>query len=113
MSAAAKRPVIDTGEAPLHVGGLKSLIARANVLLTNDTGPRHIAAAVGTPSVCLIGPMPSTYTDTDLDTQVVLQEPVACHPCEQKICAVEGHPCLTNLLPSRAIDAIESVWEAR
>ena len=113
VSAAAKRPLIDTGEAPLHVGGVKSLIARASVLLTNDTGPRQIAAALGTPSVCLIGPMPSTYTDTDLDTQVVLREPVACHPCEKKICRVEGHPCLTNLLPSRAIDAIESVWEAR
>ncbi len=99
--------------APLHVGGLKSLISRSRVLLTNDSGPRHIAAALGVPSVCLIGPMPSTYTDTDLDTQVVLQEPVPCHPCEKKVCHVEGHPCLANLLPSRAIEAIERVWETR
>lgn len=44
------------------LGSLKSLCARASVMVTNDTGPRHIAAAVGTPLVTLFGPTDPRWT---------------------------------------------------
>lgn len=50
---------------PEHGGtltGLKAIVARARVLVTNDTGPRHIAAALGTPCVALFGPTDPRWT---------------------------------------------------
>lgn len=44
------------------LGGLKALVRRAAVLVTNDTGPRHFAAALGTPVVTLFGPTDHRWT---------------------------------------------------
>ena len=113
VAALATRPLIDTGPAPLPIDGLKALIARSRALVTNDTGPRHIAAALGTPVVCLLGPMPAEYTDMDVERQIVLREPVECSPCHQPVCTVDGHPCLANLAPERVFDALRRLWDTR
>ena len=55
--AAAALPAIG-GSIP----GLKGLLAQASLLVTNDTGPRHIAAAFGTPVVSLFGPTDHRWT---------------------------------------------------
>ncbi|MEL6499522.1 MAG: glycosyltransferase family 9 protein [Planctomycetota bacterium] len=44
------------------LGGLKALVRRAAVMVTNDTGPRHFAAALGTPLVTLFGPTDHRWT---------------------------------------------------
>ena len=107
----ATSPLVDTGLDPLTVDVLKALIARSRVLLTNDTGPRHIAAAFDVPVVCLMGPTDPTYTDTDMERQTVLRrEDVPCSPCHLKVCPVPGHPCLTGIPPAEAIAAVEKVW---
>ena len=49
----------------LTLGGLKAVIADASVVITNDTGPRHIAAALGTPVVTLFGPTDPRWTLID------------------------------------------------
>jgi heptosyltransferase-2 len=103
----ARRPLVDTGLAPLTIDVLKAVIARAAVLLTNDTGPRHIAASFRVPIVCLMGPTDPTYTDTDVEDTVVLREPVECSPCHLKVCPID-HRCMERLPPERAIAAVEA-----
>jgi heptosyltransferase-2 len=44
------------------LGSLKGVVARASVMLTNDTGPRHVAAAFGVPLVSLFGPTDHRWT---------------------------------------------------
>ncbi len=46
----------------ITLGSLKGIVARAGVMLTNDTGPRHIAAAFGVPLVSLFGPTDHRWT---------------------------------------------------
>jgi len=112
VRAAAQEPLLDTGLAPLTVDLLKALIARARVLLTNDTGPRHIAAAFRVPVVCLMGPTDPTYTATDLEEQVVLREPgIECAPCHLKVCPID-HRCMVRLTPDRALEAVRAAWDA-
>lgn len=113
VSGHAKRPLIDTGRSPLGAGLLKAVIARSRILLTNDTGPRHIAAAFLVPSVCVMGPTDPIYTETDLERQIVLRNPVPCQPCHKKICPVEGHPCMSGVGPDRVIEALERMWNDR
>jgi heptosyltransferase-2 len=109
----AKLPLIDTGLAPLTVDVLKALIARARVLLTNDTGPRHIAASFLVPVVCVMGPTDPTYTDTDLETQVVVREPgIECSPCHLKVCPID-HRCMVRITPERVLVEVEAAWGAR
>lgn len=57
-----------SGDAPCladhgqTLGALKAILARARVLVTNDTGPRHLAAASGTPTLALFGPTDPRWT---------------------------------------------------
>jgi heptosyltransferase-2 len=112
VASSARRPLIDTSADPLPIDELKVLIARARVLLTNDTGPRHVAAALGVPVVCMIGPMDPVYTETDLDLQSVLREPVDCSPCNLEVCPID-HRCMTRILPARVAAEIERLWSGR
>jgi heptosyltransferase-2 len=112
VARSARRPLVDTGSDPLPIDELKALVARARVLLTNDTGPRHVAAALGVPVVCMIGPMDPVYTETDLDRQTVLREPVDCSPCNLEVCPID-HRCMTRLLPARVAAEVERAWSER
>ena len=106
----AKRPIIDTGLNPLNLTMLKGLIARGKVLLSNDTGPRHIAACFLVPVVCLMGPTSPVYTETDLERQVVLRrEDVECSPCHLRTCPID-HRCMVRIEPAHALAEVERIW---
>jgi len=62
VAAAARQSVVDLTARNVTLGGLKAVAAEAAVAITNDTGPRHLAAAMGTPVVCLYGPTDRRWT---------------------------------------------------
>lgn len=55
-------PVINLARKGVTLGSLKAVLRRASLLITNDTGPRHIAAALGTPVLALFGPTDHRWT---------------------------------------------------
>jgi heptosyltransferase II len=87
---------------------LAALIARAKLLLTNDTGPRHMAVALGTPVISLLGPTDPRHTAHLLERQRVLREPVECSPCHLKVCPID-HRCMQRLGPERVLAAAAEV----
>jgi heptosyltransferase-2 len=89
---------------PSGLADLVALVERSALVLTNDTGPRHIAVARGRPVVVMMGPTDPEITAQHLERQRVLREPVACSPCQLKTCPID-HRCLTRLLPERAVAA--------
>jgi heptosyltransferase-2 len=110
VKAVMKAPLVDTWTNPLDVGMLKAVIARSRLLLTNDTGPRHIAACFRVPVVCLMGPTSPVYTESDAEGQVILRrEDVACSPCHLPVCPID-HRCLTWIQPADALAAVERLW---
>lgn len=90
------------------LGELKALVARASLLLSNDTGPRHIAVALGRPCVTAMGPTNPLHTAVHLDRQRVLRTGVACSPCQLKRCPID-HRCMTQLHPERAVAAAKAL----
>ena len=68
----ATGPVRDLTGSKLGLGGLKGVIAEARIMITNDTGPRHIAAALGTPVVSLFGPTDPRWTTIDCPHEKML-----------------------------------------
>lgn len=100
------RQIGEAAEAVLvseGLGLLKSIVRRLDLLLTNDTGPRHIGAAFGVPTVVLMGPSKTEYTDYPAEKIAILREEVECGPCQLKICP-ENHECMRNLSPERAAE---------
>ena len=73
---AANVEVLDLVQRGITLGSLKAVLQRARLLITNDTGPRHIAAAVGTPVVALFGPTDHRWTDIGCSRQrIIVAEP--------------------------------------
>ncbi|MCA9296187.1 MAG: glycosyltransferase family 9 protein, partial [Phycisphaerales bacterium] len=58
----ARTPVVNLGERGLTLGTLKAVMRRIALLITNDTGPRHLAAAVRAPTIVLFGPTDHRWT---------------------------------------------------
>jgi heptosyltransferase-2 len=99
---AAERDLVPLGGAELKLSLLKSVLARADLLICNDAGARHIAAAFGVPTLVLVGPVSISYTNLNLRRTRLLREDVECSPCQLKVCPID-HRCMTRLRPSRVL----------
>ena len=113
--SSAKTPIFDLSTAGMTLGMLKSIVRHASVMVTNDTGPRHIAAALGTPVVTLFGPTDPAWTVIDFKHERQVMEKVFCGPCQKKKCPLD-HRCMTRIDAERVsqvvIDLLNEV-EAR
>jgi ADP-heptose:LPS heptosyltransferase len=88
--AVATREQVHQAAGGLSLGGTMALLARARLLLTNDSGPLHLAAALDTPTVSLWGPgLPQTYMPRHGEHRILYQ-PVYCSPC---LYLVDVVPC--------------------
>ena len=98
----AERPLLPFGGEGMTLSLLKSILSRADLLICNDAGARHISAAFGTRTLVLMGPTSVRYTNLNLRRTRLLREPVECSPCQLKVCPID-HRCMTRLLPERVI----------
>jgi heptosyltransferase-2 len=92
--------------AQMRVGVLAAALESADLLITNDTGPMHLAAAVGTRCLAVFGSTSPEWTRPFGPEHEVVRRPVACAPCFRRSCPI-GTPCLT------AIDAASVLVRAR
>lgn len=93
---AAKTPIFDLSAAGMPLSLLKSIVRRASVMVTNDTGPRHVAAALGTPVVTIFGPTDPAWTRIGFDAERQVMVKVFCGPCQKKQCPLD-HRCMTRI----------------
>jgi lipopolysaccharide heptosyltransferase II len=88
----------------LDVGELAALIERASLLVANNTGPAHIAAAVGTPVVDLYALTNPQHTPWAVPSRV-LSHDVPCGPCYRSVCPEGHHDCLRLVEPAAVVQA--------
>lgn len=92
----------------LSTDELAALIAAAPVLIANNTGPAHLAAAVGTPVVVL-------YAQTNLQhapwqvASRVLTRSVPCRNCLRSVCPLGHHACLAPVTPAEIVEAAREI----
>ncbi|MSR45520.1 MAG: glycosyltransferase family 9 protein [Planctomycetes bacterium] len=111
IADAAGPAAIDTSSAPVPLELLKPVLRRAALLLTTDTGPRHIATAFKTPCVVLMGPTDPRHTASNLERTRVLRVDVPCGPCHLKTCPLD-HRCMTSLTAAMALQATDELLAA-
>ncbi|HEX8628340.1 MAG TPA: HAD-IIIA family hydrolase [Catenuloplanes sp.] len=109
------------GDAGVDLGGRTSLaglaavIAGADCVVVGNTGPAHLAAAVGTPVVSLFAPtVPFGQWGPFRVPWVRLGDAAAgCRQTRATTCPVPGHPCLSDIAPQRVVDAVHLLGARR
>ena len=100
--------IINTGPDKVDLGALKALAQRMDLLVTNDTGPRHYAVAFGKPVVVLMGPTDPRHTNCHLGQTVILREDLPCVPCHKKVCPID-HPCMIDMTPEKVFHSVQHI----
>ena len=104
-SARSKPAVLGADLDPVE---LAAVLARARAAVTNDSGPMHLAGAVGTPIVALFGPTDPGRTGPSGSRATVLDRYVFCSPCFKTECPY-GHECLKEISVVMAVRALEEL----
>ncbi|MBN2591352.1 MAG: lipopolysaccharide heptosyltransferase II [Sedimentisphaerales bacterium] len=105
LTSSAKKKLINLADNPLNLGQLKSLFTLADLVITNDTGPRHIAVALGRKVVTLFGPNDPVWTDTEYENEIQITGNVTCSPCQKPECIRGQRICMESI-------SVETVLEA-
>jgi lipopolysaccharide heptosyltransferase II len=96
----------------LSVADLAALLAMAPVLISNNTGPVHLAAAVATPVVDLYALTNLQHAPWGVPSRVLFQD-VPCRGCRQSVCPLAQNDCLALVPPEVVVEAaIELVEQA-
>ncbi len=110
MAQAKHKPIALTGKT--SVAEVVALISVAGVLITNDTGPAHIGAALGTPTLVIFGPTNPLTTYPFSAKAQVIREPPDCAPCMLRDCPID-HRCMTAISPSQVFQKTLAVVAER
>ena len=106
-----KHPAIDLSRAGMSLGALKEIVRRCDLMITNDTGPRHIAAAFDVPVVTIFGPTHPEWTEIYFAKERICQVKVHCGPCQLKTCPLD-HRCMTRLTPAMVLKKADELLAA-
>ena len=105
--AVAHSRVLSLADEDVRFGPTKAIIQRARLLVSTDSGPRHIAAAVGTPTITLFGPIDPRWSENYQPGAVHLRLPLECSPCGRRVCPLGHHRCMRDLTPDLVLQAVE------
>ncbi len=107
----ARADLIDLRPDRVDLELLKPLVKRCNLLITNDTGPRHYAVAFDVPVVVIMGPTDPRWTGANLEGTIVVRKELDCSPCHKKVCPRQ-HECMREMRPAEVFAAAERLVNA-
>ncbi|HEX8178121.1 MAG TPA: lipopolysaccharide heptosyltransferase II [Pyrinomonadaceae bacterium] len=97
-AAMREQPVVLTGETSL--AQTVAVLSLADLLVTNDTGPAHIAAALERPTLVIFGPTNPLTTRPFAPAAEIMRHPPECAPCMLRDCPID-HRCMTAITPAQ------------
>lgn len=110
FTAQAAKAALDlTGRTSLPE--LAAVLERASVLVAPNTGPAHLAAAVGTPVVSLFAPVvrAARWAPYGVPVVVLGDQDAPCRDTRARACPVPGHPCLDDVTAEEVLEAVDKL----
>lgn len=87
---------------------LIEIIGFCNLFLTNDSGPMHIAAALGVPIVAIFGPTNKDATAPSGGNYRIVSTGESCSPCMKRECPLKHHNCMVNITSTMVIESMNA-----
>ncbi len=106
----------------LHVNNYSNLAGKTNIeelcaniggcslFITNDSGPMHVAAAYGVPTVAIFGP--TKYKETSQwknEKSIIVRHELDCSPCMKRECPLKHHECMKGITAFEVIEAVKKL----
>ena len=95
------QPIVLTGET--NLGQAVAVLSNVELLITNDTGPSHIASSLGRPTLVIFGPTNPLTTRPYSTIGEILRHPPDCAPCMLRDCPID-HRCMTAISPEEVFE---------
>lgn len=111
VAAAAGPGVVSMANHAPGLGLTKACVRRSRLLVTTDSGPRHIGIAFNVPVVTLFGPTDEAWSDTGCARETRLNVPLACRPCQERTCPLGHHRCMRDLSVDCVLSATRAMLE--
>ena len=94
-----------------------ALMQRCRIVISGDTGPLHIATAVGARTIGLYGAAPISRTGPYGNNTFALKADLKCIPCNRRKCkfqeaVIQYNPCMLNLEPEIVLNIIDDIFKA-
>ena len=105
--------LVNLADRGVSISELKSLFSNAALVITNDTGPRHIAIAFGRRVITLFGPNNPGWTETGSENEIQIIGEAACAPCDKPVCKKSEHLCMEAITVEMVCEAAEKLLEEK
>jgi heptosyltransferase-2 len=89
---------------------LAAAMSHCAAIITNDSGPLHVAAALAVPSVAIFGPTDPERTVIPGARPNALSQHLGCQPCYQRECPLKHHGCMTSVTVDEVFDAAAGLF---
>lgn len=103
-------PKMLTGQTDL--AELVAILSLTDLLVTNDTGPAHIASALGRPTLVIFGPTNPLTTRPFSPFGEIVREPPDCAPCMLRDCPID-HRCMTAITPADVFERARQLLSSK
>ena len=103
--------LVNLADNPVSPGELKALFADADLVISNDTGPRHLAIALGRKVISLLGPNDPEWTNFGYENEIRLIGDAPCAPCDRPKCKQTEHLCMQAITVEMVCEAAKKMIE--
>ena len=107
----SRHKLINLAERPVSIGELKTLFSKADLIISNDTGPRHIAIALRRKVITLFGPNDPAWTDTGYENEIQIVGNIPCAPCRKPVCKKRRLLCMQAITVEMVCNAARKLLE--
>jgi heptosyltransferase II len=97
--------VFSMADQPMDLGTAKACMGRCRLMVSTDSGPRHVAAALGLPVVTMFGPMLPVWSENPTQQAANLVLDLDCIGCHKRVCPLGHHRCMRDLTVERVFAA--------
>jgi heptosyltransferase-2 len=108
IAAAMRSPALNL-VGKTSVRQMMALLSLCRLMVTNDSGPMHVAAAFGVPIVAVFGPTDHTTTSPLADTCRIIRKEADCAPCLLRQCPTD-HRCMTAITAGDVLEGARALW---